>query len=90
MTKNASWRQCHPFEGEMLDEIRSFYRISTTWASNALEGNTLTIGETKALLEDGITVGGKPLKDTLEACGHEPVPEQESSVEEMEYADWER
>ena len=59
-----------PFEGEMLEEIRSFYRISTTWASNALEGNTLTIGETKVLLEDGITVGGKPLKDTLEACGH--------------------
>lgn len=59
-----------PFEGEMLDEIQSFYRISTTWASNALEGNTLTIGETKVLLEDGITVGGKPLKDTLEACGH--------------------
>lgn len=59
-----------PFEGEMLDEIRSFYRISTTWASNALEGNTLTIGETKILLEEGITVGGKPLRDTLEACGH--------------------
>lgn len=62
--------KCRPFEGEMLDEIRSFYRISTTWSSNALEGNTLTIGETKVLLEDGITVGGKPLKDTLEACGH--------------------
>lgn len=59
-----------PFEGEQLDEIRSFYRVSTTWSSNALEGNTLTIGETKVLLEDGITVGGKPLKDTLEACGH--------------------
>lgn len=54
----------------MLEEIRSFYRVLTTWASNALEGNTLTIGETKVLLEDGITVGGKPLKDTLEACGH--------------------
>lgn len=59
-----------PFEGDMLEEIRSFYRVLTTWASNALEGNTLTIGETKVLLEDGITVGGKPLKDTLEACGH--------------------
>ena len=62
--------KCRPFEGEMLDEVRGFYRISTTWASNALEGNTLTIGETKLLLEDGITIGGKPLKDTLEACGH--------------------
>ncbi len=59
-----------PFKGEMLKEVQDFYRISTTWSSNALEGNTLTIGETKVLLEDGITVGGKPLKDTLEACGH--------------------
>lgn len=59
-----------PFEGESRKEIQDFYRISTTWSSNAIEGNTLTMGETKVLLEDGITIGGKPLKDTLEACGH--------------------
>lgn len=59
-----------PFEGQMLKEVQNFYRISTTWSSNALEGNILTIGETKILIEDGITVGGKPLRDTLEACGH--------------------
>lgn len=28
-----------------------------------MEGNTLSISETKILLEDGITVGGKPIKD---------------------------
>ncbi len=62
--------QHKPFEGDVLRQLRDYYRVGTTWSSNALEGNTLTISETKVLLEDGITVGGKPLKDTLEAIGH--------------------
>ncbi|MFZ5687036.1 MAG: Fic family protein [Bacillota bacterium] len=62
--------ECRPFEGEMLKQIREYYRIGLTWSSNALEGNTLTESETKVILEDGLTVGGKPLRDTLEAIGH--------------------
>jgi|GEM_PF-6405410 Fic family protein len=37
---------------------------------NALEGNTLTLSETKILLEDGLTVAGKPMKDCYEAIGY--------------------
>jgi len=59
-----------PFEGHLLNEIKNYYRIGLTWSSNALEGNTLTLSETKVLLEDGLTVGGKPLRDTFEALGH--------------------
>lgn len=59
-----------PFEGEMLTQIKAYYRIGLTWSSNALEGNTLTESETKVLLEDGLTVGGKPLRYTFEAVGH--------------------
>jgi len=59
-----------PFEGEMLKQIKAYYRIGLTWTSNALEGNSLTEVETKVLLEDGLTVGGKPLRDTFEAIGH--------------------
>ena len=59
-----------PFEGAMLDEIRRYYRIGLTWSSNAIEGNTLTESETKVLLEDGLTAGGKPLRDSFEAVGH--------------------
>ena len=54
-----------PFEGDMLEQIKGYYRIGLTWTSNALEGNTLTESETKVLLEDGLTVGGKPLRDIL-------------------------
>ena len=59
-----------PFEGEMLEQIKDYYRIGLTWSSNALEGNTLTESETKVLLEDGLTVGGKSLRHTFEALGH--------------------
>jgi Fic family protein len=58
------YRRAASFEGKLLDEIKAYYRIGLTWSSNALEGNTLTESETKVLLEDGLTVGGKPLRDT--------------------------
>lgn len=59
-----------PFEGSLLNEIKAYYRIGLTWSSNALEGNTLTASETKVILEDGLTVAGKPLQDVFEALGH--------------------
>jgi Fic family protein len=62
--------KARPFEGEMLRELREYYRIGLTYSSNAIEGNSLTEVETKILLEDGLTVGGKPLRDTFEAVGH--------------------
>ena len=62
--------ELRPFEGHLLNEIRGYYRIGLTWSSNAIEGNTLTERETKVLLEDGLTIGGKPLRDTFEALGH--------------------
>jgi len=60
----------HPFEGHMLKQLRAYYRVGLTWTSNALEGNSLTEVETKVLLEDGLTAGGKPMRDTFEAIGH--------------------
>ena len=66
----AAIDEFRPFEGDLLKEIKAYYRIGLTWSSNALEGNTLTESETKVLLEDGLTVGGKPLRDTFEALGH--------------------
>lgn len=62
--------ELRPFEGEMLKQIKDFYRIGLTWTSNALEGNSLTESETKVLIEDGLTVGGRPLKDMFEAVDH--------------------
>jgi len=44
-------------------------RISITHHSNAMEGTTLSFGETKELLEKGITAGGKPLSEQLVILG---------------------
>ena len=66
----AAIDRIRPFEGEYLRQLREYYRIGLTWTSNAIEGNSLTEMETKILLEDGLTVGGKPLRDTFEALGH--------------------
>ena len=37
------------------------------YSTNAIENNTLTLGETIVVLQDGVTIGGKPLKDHVEA-----------------------
>ena len=60
-------RPLNPGEVKQLD---AYFRIGMTYTSNALEGNSLTLTETKVLLEDGITVGGKPIRDCYEAAGH--------------------
>lgn len=53
-------------------ENRIFQKLKLDWNynSNAIEGNTFTYGETVALLMEGITAKGKPLKDALDIKGH--------------------
>ncbi len=59
-----------PLDKETVISLKEYYKIGLTWSSNALEGNTLTESETKVVVEDGLTIGGKPLKDHFEASGH--------------------
>jgi cell filamentation protein, protein adenylyltransferase len=59
-----------PLSPKSLDALATWYDVELTYSSNAIEGNTLTRSETAIVLEKGITIGGKPLKDHLEALGH--------------------
>lgn len=59
-----------PLSEDALKQVKEYYKIGLTYASNAIEGNTLNLAETKVVLEDGITIGGKSLKDHYEAVGH--------------------
>lgn len=74
LQKADSYKQkissARPLAKEELKSLDDYFRIGFTYSSNALEGNSLTISETKILLEDGITVAGRPLKDCYEAVGH--------------------
>ncbi len=63
-------RARRPLSADEVKELDDYFRVGMTYASNALEGNSLTLSETKVLLEDGITVGGKPIRDCYEATGH--------------------
>ncbi len=62
--------QYRPLSKHILKELKEYFRIGLTYTSNALEGNSLTETETKIVLEEGITIGGKLLKDHFEAVGH--------------------
>lgn len=59
-----------PLPQETLDSLKEYYRVGLTYSSNALEGNSLTESETKIVIEDGLTVDGKPLNHVYEALGH--------------------
>ncbi len=59
-----------PIDKEQEGRIMQKFRLDWNYHSNHLEGNSLTYGETKALILFGVTAQGKPLKDTLEITGH--------------------
>ena len=59
-----------PVSLQALRALQKSYDVDLTYTSNAIEGNTLTLRETAEVIEHGITVGGKPLRDHLEAIDH--------------------
>ena len=58
-----------PLDKDAVKQIQEYYRIGLTYSSNALEGNSLDLADTKIVLEDGLTISGKPMKDHLETIG---------------------
>src|ERR1700684_4260722 len=62
--------ELRPLSQKALANLEHYYDIELTYTSNAIEGNTLSPVETTLVIEQGITIGGKPLKDHLEALDH--------------------
>ncbi len=58
-----------PLKKEIVKNLREDLIVRWTYNSNAIEGNTLTLKETKVALE-GITIGGKTVREHLEAINH--------------------
>jgi len=65
----AKLDQYRPLPLDILNNLREDLIIRWTYNSNAIEGNTLTLNETKVALE-GITIGGKNLREHFEAINH--------------------
>jgi Fic family protein len=59
-----------PFSPEALSHLEHYYDVEITYTSNAIEGNRLSAVETTLVIEQGVTISGKPLKDHLEAIDH--------------------
>src|SRR3989339_725406 len=59
-----------PLPKSAVQKLREKFQIEMTYNSNAIEGNSLTLKETFLVINEGITVKGKPLKDHLEAKDH--------------------
>ncbi|MDL2313830.1 Fic family protein [Desulfovibrio sp. OttesenSCG-928-C14] len=59
-----------PLPPATAKSLRDDMILRYTYHSNAIEGNTLTLMETKVVLEDGLTIGGKSMREHLEAINH--------------------
>ena len=68
--KKARLDQLRPLPPALVSNLEEWFQVELTYTSNALEGNTLTRKETAAVVEKGLTVGGKTLAEHLEATNH--------------------
>jgi len=60
-----------PLPKSVLARLRERFAIELAYNSNAIEGNTLSLRETRLVIEDGMTIKGKPLREHLEAVNHQ-------------------
>lgn len=59
-----------PLPPEVVKKLNEQFALEMTYNSNAIEGNSLTLKETAWVIQDGLTIKGKPMKDHLEARDH--------------------
>ena len=60
-----------PLLPTVLAQVEQKLRLEANYHSNAIEGNTLSLGETRSLILHGLTARGKPMRDHLDIEGHD-------------------
>ena len=68
--KKQRLQHLRPIPTKALEKLRESMMLEWTYHSNAIEGNTITLHETRIILSDGITVGGKTLREHFETLNH--------------------
>ncbi len=68
--KKLALDRLRPLPPALVKNLDDWYRVELTFTSNAIEGNTLSRRETAVVIENGLTVGGKSLREHLEATNH--------------------
>jgi Fic family protein len=69
--KKEMLQKARPLPKMALNKIKESLSLEWTYNSNSIEGNTLTLRETQMVLQEGITIKGKSLKEHFEAHNHE-------------------
>ncbi len=69
-SKKEKLDQFRPLPPELVSNLEQWFLVELTYTSNAIEGNTLTRKETAAVVEKGLTIGGKSIVEHLEATNH--------------------
>ena len=69
--KVASLNKLRPLPQAAISKIKEALQIEWTYNSNSIEGNTLSLRETQMVLQEGITISGKSLREHFEAKNHE-------------------
>lgn len=82
------WQSKKPLNGLQLQKMKEYFHVAYTFESNRIEGNTLSLQETHLVVNEGITIGGKSMKEHLEAINHaEAISYMESLVkDELDYS----
>ena len=60
----------HVLSKEILEKINKTFDVNFTYHSTTIEGNTLSLIETKAVIEDNVSIGGKSLREIYEVTNH--------------------
>ncbi len=59
-----------PLSPEIVRKLQEQFLVEWTYHSNAIEGNTLTLQETELVINRGLTIGNKTLREHFEALNH--------------------
>ncbi|HRD80001.1 MAG TPA: Fic family protein [Saprospiraceae bacterium] len=66
----TTWHACKPMNNSQLERMRQYFHTEYTFESNRIEGNTLTLQETSLVINEGLTISGKTMREHLEAVNH--------------------
>jgi len=71
VSKKKELDDLRPLPRSVLERMRSQFAIELAYNSNGIEGNSLTLKETRLVIEEGITLKGKPIREVFEALNHQ-------------------
>jgi Fic family protein len=83
--KRQDLQSCRPLPNIALHKIRESLSIEWTYNSNSIEGNTMSLRETQMVIQEGITIKGKSLREHFETHNHDKAIDYLYSIVNDDY-----